>query len=92
MFEENWTHPPFGAEIDDKGRIFARGTQDMKSVGAQHLAAVRALQKQGVKQLKRTVHIVFVPGELHYFIIRKRIKMYVCIYEIKMKSWAAKWE
>lgn len=63
MFEESWTHPPFGAEIDAEGRIFARGTQDMKCVGTQYLAAVRALKKDGVQQLKRTVHILFTPDE-----------------------------
>lgn len=30
VFEEFWTHKPFAAEIDDEGRIFARGSQDMK--------------------------------------------------------------
>lgn len=61
MYEEYWTYPPFSATVDVDGRIFARGTQDMKSVGVQYLAAVRALQKDGVT-LKRTVHIMFVPG------------------------------
>ena len=27
VFPENWTHPPFGAEMDSEGRIFARGSQ-----------------------------------------------------------------
>ncbi|EDW42720.1 aminoacylase-1 [Drosophila sechellia] len=62
VFPENWTHPPFGADIDEEGRIFARGTQDMKSVGMQHLAAVRALKRSGAK-LKRTIHISFVADE-----------------------------
>jgi len=61
VFPENWTHPPFGADIDEEGRIFARGTQDMKSVGMQHLAAIRALKKRGAK-FKRTIHISFVAG------------------------------
>jgi len=61
VFPENWTHPPFGADIDEEGRIFARGTQDMKSVGMQHLAAIRALKKSGAK-FKRTIHISFVAG------------------------------
>lgn len=67
VYEENWTYPPFGAEIDAEGRIFARGAQDMKCVGTQYLAAVRALKKDGVKQLKRTVHIMFTPGEKIFF-------------------------
>ncbi len=36
--------------------------QDMKCVGVQYLAAIRALKKDGVT-LKRTIHIVFVPDE-----------------------------
>lgn len=55
------TYPPFGANIDSEGRIFARGSQDMKCVGVQYLAAIRALKKEGVT-LKRTIHIIFVPG------------------------------
>ncbi|XP_055389609.1 aminoacylase-1-like [Condylostylus longicornis] len=62
VFEENWTHPPFSADIDSEGRIFARGSQDMKCVGMQYLAAIRALKKEGHK-FKRTIHIVFVPDE-----------------------------
>lgn len=63
VFEEQWTHPPFSAHIDQKGQIFARGSQDMKSVGVQYLAAIRALKKDGVTALKRTIHVVFVPDE-----------------------------
>ncbi|CAD7089930.1 unnamed protein product [Hermetia illucens] len=62
VYPEKWTHPPFGAEIDSKGRIFARGTQDMKSVGMQYLAAIRALKKEG-KRFKRTIHIMFAADE-----------------------------
>ncbi|XP_034661856.1 aminoacylase-1B-like [Drosophila subobscura] len=62
VFPENWTHPPFGAEIDEEGRIFARGTQDMKCVGMQYLAAIRALKRSGAK-FKRTIHISFVADE-----------------------------
>ncbi|XP_016961266.1 aminoacylase-1 [Drosophila biarmipes] len=62
VFPENWTHPPFGADIDEEGRIFARGTQDMKSVGMQHLAAIRQLKKSGAK-FKRTIQISFVADE-----------------------------
>lgn len=62
-YEEFWTHPPFAAEIDENDNIYARGVQDMKSMGMQHLAAIRALKRQGVKQMNRTVHITFVPNE-----------------------------
>lgn len=63
VYEEYWTHPPFGAEIDENDNIFARGTQDMKSVGMQYLAAIRALKQNGTERLKRTIYIVYVPDE-----------------------------
>uniref|UniRef100_W8BVI0 N-acyl-aliphatic-L-amino acid amidohydrolase n=1 Tax=Ceratitis capitata TaxID=7213 RepID=W8BVI0_CERCA len=59
---EKWSHPPFAAEMDEDGRIFARGAQDMKCVGMQYLGAIRALKKKGIT-LKRTVHVTFVPDE-----------------------------
>ncbi|XP_054729612.1 aminoacylase-1-like [Anastrepha obliqua] len=62
VYPEKWTHPPFAAEIDKEGRIFARGAQDMKCVATQYLAAIRALRKSGVT-LKRTIHVIFVPDE-----------------------------
>ncbi|XP_070137796.1 aminoacylase-1-like [Drosophila bipectinata] len=62
VFPEKWSHPPFGAEIDEEGRIFARGSQDMKCVGMQYLAAIRALKRSGAR-FKRTIHISFVPDE-----------------------------
>lgn len=34
-----------------------------KSVGMLYLAAIRALKRQGIVQLKRTVYITFVPDE-----------------------------
>ncbi len=61
VYREHWTHEPFEAEIDDEGRIYARGSQDMKSVGMQYLRAVKGLRDQGI-QLKRTVHLMYVPG------------------------------
>lgn len=61
--EEYWTHPPFNAEIDENGNIFARGAQDMKSIGMLYLAAIRSLIRKGVDQLKRTIHITYMPDE-----------------------------
>lgn len=61
-FPEHWTHPPFAAEIDELGRIFARGAQDTKSMGVLYLAAIRALKKSG-KTLDRTLHLTYVPDE-----------------------------
>uniref|UniRef100_A0A2A4JVA2 N-acyl-aliphatic-L-amino acid amidohydrolase n=1 Tax=Heliothis virescens TaxID=7102 RepID=A0A2A4JVA2_HELVI len=62
VYEEFWTYPPFGAVITEDGYIYARGTQDMKSIGMMHLESVRRLKNAGVR-LKRTVHISFVPDE-----------------------------
>lgn len=67
VYEKLWKHPPFGAEIDENGKIFARGAQDMKSVGMQYLGAIKALKDRGV-QLKRTFHVIFVPGKFHQVI------------------------
>lgn len=61
VFPEYWTHKPFDADIDDEGRIIARGAQDMKCVGMQYLSAIKRLKGQGIV-LKRSVHILFVPG------------------------------
>lgn len=60
--EDMWTYKPFGAEMDERGNIYGRGSQDMKCVGIQYIEAVKRLKKDGVK-LKRTVHICFVPDE-----------------------------
>ena len=59
--QNSWTHPPFSGYIDNDGKIFARGSQDMKCVGIQYLEAIRKLKAAGV-QLKRTLHVCFVPG------------------------------
>lgn len=65
VFEEFWTRKPFAADIDDDGKIFARGSQDMKSVAMQYLGAIRSLKKENVT-LKRTIHVVFVPDEENF--------------------------
>jgi len=62
VFPEHWTYPPFSAFKDESGNIYGRGSQDMKSVGIQHLEAVRRLKAGGVR-LRRTVHITYVPDE-----------------------------
>ncbi|XP_037936846.1 aminoacylase-1-like [Teleopsis dalmanni] len=62
VFSDRWTHPPFGAEMDEDGRIFARGSQDMKSVGMQYLSAIRYLKTNGAV-FKRTIHLSFVADE-----------------------------
>ncbi|XP_055618069.1 aminoacylase-1-like [Toxorhynchites rutilus septentrionalis] len=62
VYADKWTYPPFSAHMDPEGRIYARGSQDMKCVGAQFLASIRALKNQGIR-LKRTLHVLFVPDE-----------------------------
>lgn len=62
VFGEKWSYDPFAAEMDDEGRIYARGTQDMKSVGCQYLAAIRSLKATGYRP-KRTVYLTYVPDE-----------------------------
>ncbi|XP_023247640.1 aminoacylase-1-like [Copidosoma floridanum] len=61
-FSDQWTYPPFSAHLDEKGNIFARGSQDMKCVGIQYLEAIRRLQLKEQRP-KRTVHVSFVPEE-----------------------------
>ncbi|CAF1037061.1 unnamed protein product [Adineta ricciae] len=61
VFEENWIVPPFSGEIRD-GKIYGRGTQDMKCVGIQYLEAIRRLKAENYVP-KRTIHCLFVPDE-----------------------------
>ncbi|XP_074109751.1 aminoacylase-1 [Cotesia typhae] len=62
VFADKWTYPPFSAEIDDKGNIYARGSQDMKCVGIQYIEAIRRMKMNGLR-FKRTIHMSFVPDE-----------------------------
>ena len=61
ILQAEWTYPPFAAHKDEKGNIYARGAQDMKNVGCQHMEAVRTIKRAGTR-LRRTVHLTFVPG------------------------------
>lgn len=71
VYEELWKHAPFGAEMDETGKIFARGAQDMKSVGMQYLGAIKALKSKGIR-LKRTIHVTYVPG-------KKKLKSFLIV-------------
>ena len=42
---------------EDNGDIYARGTQDMKSVGIQHIEAIYRLKVVKKKKFKRTIHL-----------------------------------
>lgn len=50
---------PFSAWEDKDGKIYARGAQDMKCVGAQYLCALKRIKQP----LLRTVHTIWVPDE-----------------------------
>lgn len=63
VYPDQWKHDPFEAHKDEEGRIYGRGTQDMKSVTIQYLEAIRRLKSKGVV-LKRTIHLSFMPGKL----------------------------
>ncbi|HEX6973382.1 MAG TPA: M20/M25/M40 family metallo-hydrolase [Vicinamibacterales bacterium] len=56
-----WTHKPFGAEIAD-GKIWGRGTIDMKGLGVVQLMAFLSLHRQHVP-LDRDVLLMAVPDE-----------------------------
>ncbi|KAK0398527.1 hypothetical protein QR680_002633 [Steinernema hermaphroditum] len=58
-FKDMWTYDPYAAVKDDQGRIFGRGTQDMKSVGIQYVEALRRLLSKGEGDFLRTIHVVF---------------------------------
>ncbi|CAH1395708.1 unnamed protein product [Nezara viridula] len=62
VFEEQWSYDPFGAEMDQEGNIYARGSQDMKCVTIAQLEALRRIKCSQVK-LKRTVHMTLLPDE-----------------------------
>jgi len=59
--EEFWSVDPWSAEIVD-GKIYGRGTQDMKSVCVQYLLAIDRLRLKGFTP-QRTIHLSFVPDE-----------------------------
>lgn len=61
MVQEHWKYPPFSAEKDDEGNIYARGSQDMKCVGMQYYESILRMKKAG-KRFPRTFHLCWVPG------------------------------
>ena len=56
-----WKHDPFGGEIVD-GRIYGRGTSDMKSGAAAMTMAIRAIQACGIR-LKGDLIVEYVMDE-----------------------------
>ena len=57
VFPESWKYDPFEAVKEPNGDIYARGTQDMKSVGIQHIEAIHRLKNLQKKKFKRTIHL-----------------------------------
>ena len=62
VYPEHWKYDPFEGVKDEEGKIYGRGTQDMKCVTIQYLEAIRRLKKAGVS-FKRTIHLTFMPEE-----------------------------
>ena len=60
---EDWTVEPFGGVRRD-GRVYGRGTQDMKCVCVQYIEAIRKISslRPGFRP-KRSVYLSFVPDE-----------------------------
>ncbi|XP_062596830.1 aminoacylase-1-like isoform X2 [Saccostrea cucullata] len=63
VFENEWKCNPFEAKKMENGDIYARGTQDMKSVGIQYVEAIRKLKKENKLNFLRTIHITWTPDE-----------------------------
>lgn len=59
--EDQWTVDPWSAPEKD-GKIYGRGTQDMKCVCAQYILALRRLLRTH-KGFRRTLHLSYVPDE-----------------------------
>jgi aminoacylase len=58
-----WTVPPFDA-IRKDGKIYGRGTQDMKCVGVQYMEAIRKIAMIYPQwQPERSIYLTFVPDE-----------------------------
>ena len=57
VFPESWKYDPFEAVKEENGDIYARGTQDMKCVGIQHIEAIYKLKVLQKKSFKRTIHL-----------------------------------
>ncbi|KAF4660943.1 adenylate cyclase [Perkinsus chesapeaki] len=61
VFRQHWETDPFEAVIKD-GKIYGRGTQDMKCVLSGYIEGLRHVFADG-RQLRRTIHVSLVPDE-----------------------------
>ncbi|KTR99834.1 M20/M25/M40 family metallo-hydrolase [Microbacterium testaceum] len=59
---ENWTHPPFGAEIHD-GILYGRGAVDMKDFAGMLLATARAFRRDGIVPRRDLIFAFFADEE-----------------------------
>ena len=59
--EEDWTHPPFGAEIHD-GYLYGRGAVDMKDYAGIVLAVARHFAREGIVP-RRDLVLAFLADE-----------------------------
>ena len=57
-----WIYPPFEAVIDAHGKLYARGSQDMKTQGIQYLAALHMLRQSKI-ELEYDIFVTFSPNE-----------------------------
>jgi aminoacylase len=58
--ETKWTVLPFAGDIKD-GKLFGRGTQDMKICLAAYIEALRVLGPDYLPP--RSIHLLFLPDE-----------------------------
>jgi acetylornithine deacetylase/succinyl-diaminopimelate desuccinylase-like protein len=59
---ENWTHPPFGAEIHD-GILYGRGAVDMKDFAGMLLAIARSFRRDGIVPRRDLIFAFFADEE-----------------------------
>ncbi|WZH37896.1 MAG: M20/M25/M40 family metallo-hydrolase [Microbacterium enclense] len=59
---ENWTYPPFGAEIHD-GLLYGRGAVDMKDFAGMLLAVARAFRREGIVPRRDLIFAFFADEE-----------------------------
>ncbi|MCD2168566.1 M20/M25/M40 family metallo-hydrolase [Microbacterium sp. JC 701] len=59
---DDWTHPPFGAEIHD-GLLYGRGAVDMKDFAGMLLAIARALRRDGIVPRRDLIFAFFADEE-----------------------------
>lgn len=59
---EDWTYPPFGAEIHD-GVLYGRGAVDMKDFAGMLLAIARAFRREGVIPRRDLIFAFFADEE-----------------------------